>query len=254
MSSQSSTQSWDGYGYPSFGNPIPKRMRPSKTARSALRKYGLRTAIPRPMSTMSSNRTNGVYRMTRKVIVDLTYNVNGIDIAGVSTQGMGFVFTPSSVVAANTSVQGTYGVPNYIDISALWDRVKIEKIVMEVFPKNQDPINNSGNSATPVCYYASDYTDVSNTTLNIIQQQGDCKTWHANSAGTEPLVYTCYPKFQTLVQYTTTLSSFQPQRGYVVSDTAIPHYGIRWAIDNNLIGSGVLNFVFTFHYACKNVK
>lgn len=248
MSSQSSYQSFD-----SASSSGIRRVRPSAKARSTIRRrpgMSLMT-VPRPMS----GRTNGTYRMTRKVNVDLTYSVNGIDVAGFSTAGMGFYFTPLTVIAVNSSVSGAYGVPNYTEISNLWDRVKIEKIVIEVYPKNQDPINASGNSSTPVCYYATDYNDVANTTLPIIQQQGNCKTWHANSAGPgSPLVFTCYPKFHQLVSYTPLLSSFEPQTGYVVSDTAIPHYGVRFCINNNLIGNGILNFVFTYHYACKNVK
>lgn len=253
MSSQSSTQSYDGSFYPGSSSAMRRRVkaRPSKSARAALRPYKGVIAVPRPMM----GRTNGTYKISRKVSFSLTYANGGIDIIGNVSQGIGFVFNPTAVVVGNAAASSTYGYPNIAEIAALWDRLKIDKVVMEVYARNQDPINGIANASTPVIYYASDYNDVANTSLAIMQQQGDTKTWYANSTGMNPLVYTCYPKFQRLVQFSTLASSFEPASGYVVSDTAIPHYGIRMAMDtNNYNGSGILSFVFTCHFSVKNVK
>jgi len=203
-----------------------------------------------------SGRTNGVYNFTRKVSFSVTYGNNGITIGPSTQAGMGIVFTPVSVLVGNTVGNATYNIPNAAEYAAMWDRVMIDKVVMEVYGRNQDPTTGIANSSCPVCYYCSDYNDVANTDLTIIQQMGDCKTWYPNPQGAlGPLVYTCYPRYQRQVTFTGLANSIEPARGYVISDTAIPHYGIRFAIEtNNYNGNGILSFVMTYHFKVKNVK
>jgi len=214
---------------------------------------------PTAMTSMRVPRTiklNGEYKMTRVTNMQITYDISGFSVGGTVRPGIGFIFDPTQVTCVSTLVGGTIPatVPNYSEMSALWERVRIDKVVCQVSSVRTDPLAGvAGNVSTPIVYFAYDETDVYGNTLSTTQQQAGCRSWHA-TGNLSDFYFTVYPKYQRIIYYTSTISSYEPAKGFVVSDTAIPHYGLKCCLDNNLIGSGVLNFRFTYHYTFKDVK
>ena len=201
-------------------------------------------------------KPNGEYKMTRCANLYMPYENGGWRIGTAFYVGIGLVFFPGSIqlVTSTTGQSVTSYIANYAELAAVWDRVQIEKVFIEVSNKTTDPSGSVSTAiSTPVIFYARDNTDVINNTLAITQQHGDCKSWHANS-NLPDLNFTVYPSYQRIVYYNALLSSYEPTRGHVVSDTEIPHYGVRMAYDTTGVGSGGLMFRFTYHYSCKNVK
>lgn len=223
-----------------------------KRKSSSLVKAGMITRIPR----YKTIKLNGEYKMSRVCHIQLGTTLTGITVGGVSRQGIGLIFNPASV----TFVGATAGpvqqaiIPSYAEMSALWERVRIDKVVIQISSMRTDPVTNTaGNVSTPVFYMAYDETGVFDNTLAITQQQSQCKTWHG-TGNLPDFYFTVYPKYQRIIYYTALLSSYEPARGFVVSDTEIPHYGVRLAIDNNFIGDSVLNMRFTYYYTFADVK
>lgn len=245
MSSQATTLSYRG-----------SRSRSRSASQSRARSQSIAARRPLLARVPRGVRLNGEYKMTRVCHVQLSCGINGINVGGVSRQGIGLIFNPASVTFVGTAagpIQQAI-IPNYAELSALWERVKIEKVVMQVSQMRTDPVTNTpGNVSTPVIYSAFDNTGVFDNTLAITQQQSGCRSWHATSNGPD-FIQTVVPEYQRIIYYTALLSSYEPAKGFVVSDTEIPHYGIRMAIDNNFIGEGVLNFRFTYYYCLKDVK
>jgi len=193
-----------------------KRSRSRSASRSRSRSVRGRyvTRIP------GSLRLNGEYRLSRVTDLRIPFSGTGFTFGATSTAAFGLVFDPSRIVAV-TTIGGSVisnTVPNYSEISALWERVMIEKVVIEMQTTSTDPINSVNTGTSPIIYYASDETDIYANTLAITQQQAGCKSFRGNS-NLPDCVVTCYPKYQRIIYYTSLLSSYEPARGYVVSYT-----------------------------------
>lgn len=203
-----------------------------------------------------SIRLNGEYKLSRTTHMQIPINNNGF-VLGTSTQeGIGFIFSPQNVLAVSVLLGGTIqaNIHNYAEIAALWERVRIDKIDIQISSRMVEKSSGSiGTTACPIIYYAEDNTDVYGNTLNITQQQSNCRTWHA-SGNMPDLCFTVRPKYQRIVYFTAAASSYEPARGFVVSDTAIPHYGLRMAAPLGALDAQGIDIRFTYHYSCRDVK
>lgn len=199
---------------------------------------------------------NGEYKLSRTAQCYIPYTAAGFSIGGLFYGGVGVVFDPTQATVITNALGSTIpaGIPNYTELAALWERVMIDKVECIFSNRLTDSTaGTAGNVSCPVFYFAADETDVSGNTLTITQQQSGCRRWSSNSNG-DDFIITVYPKYQRIVYYTAVLSSYEPARGFVVSDTAIPHYGLRIAADFGLAGTSGLWVTFKYYYTCKNVK
>lgn len=229
------------------------KSRSSSRSRSrSLYKYG-GGYIGRPYKSL---RLNGEYKISRTTNMYIPINNNGF-VLGLSTSGgIGFIFSPQDVLCVNTLAGGTIQslVPNYAEIASLWERVRIDKIDINISSRMTDKTSGStGTTACAIIYYAEDHNDIYGNTLQITQQQAGCRTWHATS-NLPDLCLTVKPKFQRIVYYTAVASSYEPSRGFVVADTAIPHYGLRMATELGQLDAQGIFIRFTYHYSVKDVK
>jgi len=203
-----------------------------------------------------SLRLNGEYKLSRTTNMYIPINNSGF-VLGLSTfAGIGLIFSPQDVLAVGTLAGGTIQsfIPNYAEIAALWERVRIDKVDIEISSRMTDKASGStGTTAVPVIYYAEDNNDIYGNTLAITQQQAGCRTWHATS-NLPDLCFTVRPKYQRIVYYTAAVSSFEPSRGFVVADTAIPHYGLRLAVELGQLDAQGIFIRFKYHYSLKDVK
>lgn len=200
----------------------------------------------------SRGTPKGTYELTRNVTGGIAYTNTGMTIGAANYSAGAFVITPQSIilysgVAGNST---TWNIPNYPEIAALWDKVKIDKVEF----KFSSSVIGAANSGTqqPVFLFAEDDNDTSTSTDAI--KQMDCKTWvPGNNSNGGEFSITIRPRFQRLNYYTSLLSSYEPARGYVVSDTAIPHYGLKIGIDP-LNASGWLAFTAKVYFKAKELK
>lgn len=200
-------------------------------------------------------KLNGEYKISRMTSMYIPFGGGGFQIGGASYPGIGFIFDPTQVLAVTTLTGGSIpaAIPNYSEIAALWDRVMIEKVVIEFNTDRTDPTPSATSGCNPILFYAYDKTDIYANTLAITQQQDGCKSFQAN-ANVNSCTTVIYPSYQRIIYYTSLLTSYEPARGYVVSDTAIPHYGFRLAMDTAGVATGGCKLRFTYHYRCKDVK
>lgn len=238
---------------------IPSSRSRSRSRSQSLARSGAAAARRGRIANMAVSRSlkyNGTYSLTRTTNCYAPFTSTGFTIGGGPQLAIGIVFDPTQATIVTTSLGGSIPatVPNYAEIASLWERVSIDKVVVTISNRLTDnSAGFGGNASSPVFYFATDENDVANNTLAITQQQANCRRW-ASTSNRDDFEITVYPKYQRIVYYTAGVSSYEPAKGYVVSDTAIPHYGLRIASDWLFVGSSGLNFTFKYFYTCKNVK
>jgi len=289
MSSQSSTQSWDGYGYPSFGPLVRKRARPSATARSALRKYGKRKAVAKRPS-MRINGIMGVHRFIRNVntnvasiisgtngIINITSAISGgfrMDNVQASGPCMNWIFTltflQNNVFSTAGAIQTTtnYGVPSISEMIALFDNFRIDKIdVHMTFNKNQDALGPDGTGVKgfPEILMCVDQDDADYITIEQILQRENMQIWPLSQS---VKTFSFVPKMNFLVSNQAgtaavgvgTFGKGQPFLDAAASQNA-PYFGVKMVMNNasgSTIGNdtvlGQLAINFKYHLSFKTVK
>ena len=243
----------------SSGSGVSRRRPRSGVASASANRSAARRRVT-PVTVVSIPRTrmkyNGEYKLSRTTQCFVPFTGAGFTIGGLNYVGIGVVFDPTQATVVTNALGGTIPavVPNYTEIAALWERVMIDKVEVSVSNRLTDGVMNTpGNVSSPVMYFATDETDVLGNSLAITQQQSGCKRWSSNSNHSDFNI-TVYPKYQRIVYYTALLSSYEPARGFVVSDTAIPHYGLRIAADFGFAGNSGIWITFKYFYSCKNIK
>lgn len=195
---------------------------------------------------------DGVYEFTRTVNGRMDISNSGISIGAARYSAGTFVFTPQNIqlvsgVAGNTN---TYSIPNSAEFAALFDKIKIDKVEMTFF-NAQTAASGLTSNQPNLLVFANDDNDT-NANPDTIKQM-DCKVWQPGFNASKCKMV-CKPKYQRLVYYTSLVSSYEPTSGYVVSDTAIPHYGIKVGVDIiNDIGY-MVNWTAKVYFKCKEVK
>lgn len=195
---------------------------------------------------------DGVYEFTRVVNGRLDITNAGISVGAARYVAATFVFTPQNIqlvsgVAGNTN---TYNIPNAAEFAALFDKMKIDKVEM-VFHNAQSAGSGLSGAQPNYLVFATDDNDTAASVDSI--KQMDCKVWQPGFNATSQKII-CKPKYQRLVYYTSLLSSYEPTSGYVVSDTAIPHYGIKVGVDIINDIAYFVNWTAKIHFKCKEVK
>lgn len=207
-------------------------------------------------SVSRSLRYNGPTRITRvaNYFVSTTAG-SGFYIGTTNFQGVFMTFTPNDfTIWGDVANYVTGSVPNAAELSALYDRVMIEKVVVSMSFKGTDPAASSGANGVPRIWYAPDYTDgTSGNTISQTQQQGNCR-FTTLSGDRPPTKVTVYPKFQQVIYYTAVVSAYEPKRGPIASGVSVPHYGLRIAMEPGLVGNGGIEFSVKYYFKLENVK
>lgn len=198
---------------------------------------------------------DGTYELCRTVTGNFTVIPAGIAIGPANYEGATFVVNPQSLqlvsgVAGNTT---TWNIPNASEMAALWDKVKIDKVEY-TFTCTTPTVTNSGTGQLPLFIFAEDDNDTAASLSSVSQM--NCKSWQPGWNTTEFKI-SSKPRYQRIVYYTAVLSSYEPTRGYVVSDTAIPHYGLKMAIQQppSAASNGMLvQFAAKIHFKFKELK
>lgn len=192
----------------------------------------------------------GSYEIVRTVTGFIDISSNGFNIGAASYVGGTFVWTPTNVtlysgVAGNATA---WNIPNAAEMAALWDKVKLDKVEC-IFTSSGQGSSNS-TIQQPIILFVEDDND-STTSPDAIKQM-DCRIWQCGDQN-NPFKITCRPKYQRIVYYTSLTSSYEPTRGYVVSGTDIPHFGLKIGMDPTG-GIGRISFSFKVFFKFKELK
>ena len=69
------------------------------------------------------------------------------------------------------------GMPNYTELTALYDQYRIDWVECEFYFSNNYSTVNVPERALPIVYLAKDYDDVASATVQALQQYDSCQTW-----------------------------------------------------------------------------
>jgi len=224
-----------------------KRARPS-TRRSRLAVQ----RIPRGL------RYNGENKITRVVSTSFRYTNLGFNVGAGTSEAINFVFDPTGVtIWISALVSVTVPLPNAAELAALYDQVRIDKVELTMAASQQASTGAFSSSILParliICN--DDNNGQGSATLAEIKQQPNKVFYDGDGKAVK---WTCYPKYQRIVYFTSLVSNYEPARGFVNSDAAIPHYGMRLGIDNlsffGATNQGNIDLSWKFFLTLKNVK
>jgi len=221
------------------------RRRPAKRTRSSMRTAAVSRRVPR------SIRYNGETAFTRTANTSIICGPNGFAIGASNFPALSFQFDPAGFVYYGSAVaSAAVALPNAAEIAAFWDLVAIDKVEM-TFTSTFDPSTVTTANLVPRLIIATDYnTGGAGTSLDAIYEHSDAKPLDGTITK-----WTVRPKYQRIVYYTALTSSYEPSRGFVNADTAIPHYGVLLGIrDFPSLTSGRLNVNCKFFFRAKNNK
>jgi len=204
--------------------------------------------VPRSLSNRGAY--NGVHEFKR--ICSTTNLVNNLGmVIGATTNALGSIqFNLSSVIINNGATQ-TLAIPSYTELSALFDQVKLAKVIVRLRSRN-DSSMGTANSAIEIgtCI---DYNDADvPATVSVLQQYETYKSVIGEPGGRE-CITTIKPKWLQLVNYTALLSGYSSKVGFVRSDYDIPHFGMKFFTQAAVTGANLM-LEFEYHYECKNIK
>jgi len=224
-----------------------------KRARASTRRS--RMAVQRVPRTI---RYNGENKITRVTSGSIGYSNGGWIVGAGTSEALNFVFDPTGVtayIAALTSQN--FALPNAAELAALYDHVRIDKVEITWAGNHQAQTAANASAAYPPRFLVcnDDNDGIGTATVVQIQQAPNKAFFQAD--GTQ-MKWTCYPKYQRIVYLTSLVSNYEASRGFVNTDSAIPHYGVKLGITNigtmSATTSGFVDFNFKFFLTLKNVK
>lgn len=221
--------------------------RRSKKRARASRSMPVSMGLRRYLSVRGTPK--GAYEFTRTVTGRLACTNQGITIGAAAYAAGTWTVSPQALrlvsgVAGNTN---TYNIVNAAEFAALFDKIKVDKVE---FTFTSNMVGSSALIANQFIF-AEDDNDTTTSPDQI--RQMDCKVWQPGYNATQ-YKQTIRPKYQRLVYYTALASSYEPTQGYVVSDTDIPHYGLKMAVDTITDTSQLVNFTAKVYFKCKEIK
>lgn len=237
----------DNEGLRSLGNLTRKRTFKGKRKFQKKQPLGLRRYLA------VRGTPDGVYEVTRHVNAYVDVKNAGIQIGATFQEAATWVFYPGQIALINGINVSTWLVPQAAELSALWDKIKIDTVEMKVTSNVNGPAVTAYTTQPGLIFFAEDDNDSAATFSGI--KQMECVSYMPGF-NAQMLKMQVKPKYQRLVYYTAALSSYEPCRGYVVSGTDIPHYGIKMGTDTSVLAPGDhrLWFDFTIKFKLKELK
>lgn len=244
--------------------PPARRRRLDSGSRRVLAKssYSRYTKVPR---SVGGPGLNSVHRFTKLAQGDVATNDLGFAIGASVSNRFSIQFNMQSATFAinNTGASITYNIPGFTELSALFDQIMIEKVVVK-FTFNNDPqlIQQPGAAyapqGAPVIYHAIDFNDASvpAAVTDVMQYASVQSKLLGGTLG--PVYRSVKPMFAQIVYASAIGNSYRASRGFLQKDVDVPHYGVKGFITtpNGSVGglnTGKLSIEFKYYYACKNV-
>lgn len=147
------------------------------------------------------------------------------------------------------------GLPQVAQFQALYDQFRITHVQMR-FMLRTDPSAQAAATATyPRLYYARDYNDLNlPANLNELREYSKCKIVHLKPDKT--VVVNLKPAVLTEVYKTAVSTGYAPKWRQWIStaDASVPHYGVKWGVDQFTNTNYWLDVELVYWFDCKNIK
>jgi hypothetical protein len=144
--------------------------------------------------------------------------------------------------------------PNYAEITALFDQYRIKNVIVKFIPTSSDTIPN-GNISTMIAPYivtAVDYDDVNNISTPPFEYIG-CKTNSMKSGFIRKLKPR--PAIELFATAVTVGYGVAPKNMWLgCSSSQLPHYGLRTYIQNTSASTFSYQVLVTYEIECKNTR
>jgi len=184
----------------------------------------------------------------------------GIDSSGSYTWQYSFAPTATQIRLGGVAMYQD-NLPNWSEFTNLFDQYRIRQVTVRV-DYSANTMTNSGVAYTaPIIYAAVDYDDESDATANALFQYPGCITHSFIENGYKPLIINFKPRPLRDVAGIGVLTGYSPmaRAPFIrVADNAIPHYGLKMAL--NLQGAsanvavGYFNIQVAFDLELINPK
>ena len=230
----------------------PTTYKKGKYARQRLR--GRR--VPRPLATKYHNFVRSVSTTGNSLAYD--------EYLGFSTavKDLQFSFQLSGVTVYLAGVTWLQlGMPNYTELTALYDQYRIDWVECEFYFSNNYSTVNVPERALPIVYLAKDYDDVASATVQALQQYDSCQTWqtgHQQPRGKH--VIRVRPNVDIGV-YQGVTTGYARGKPMFIDTTypSVPHYGIKLCVDSVAPATastpvGYFSINFKYHFTMAHTK
>lgn len=196
--------------------------------------------IVKPFTQNRLNVLNSVWKFSRvETLTSITNNNLGTQTAGAYT------FKLSDL-------------PNYTELTSMFDRYQIDKVVLNFRSISKAVAVNTGGSAilgAVGCYVAVDVDDNGTPTLSEMQQkQGVCRFTTDDSFS-----LTLQPRWQSSIYISGVSTGYKPSTGFI--DCAypdVPHYAVKFYLEPSSISasSGCVGFTVDacYYISFKNQR
>lgn len=246
----------------------------SFTAGGSRRKRARKQSNPRRASLAvvrapRNLRYDGLCKMARTTTANLTVQgTSGFQLGAAAFATIMLTFSPQKIKFWGDSSHTSEAIlPQYAELAAVWDRIKIVKVELDISSNltdsaaiahgTQPAIGEAPAYNAPRIIIANDYTgpvDGNQLSTSDVQQMTDAKTYVLSSD--QPSVkWTVYPRYQRLIQFTDIDSAFEPARGFIESASDVPHLGTKLGIQNiGFCSSCRIQINAKYFLELKNVK
>lgn len=233
---------------------MPSRSRSRSRSREPPKRSRRSTSRSSRGPLYRSLTSGGVHTLTKSVSLRMRVNSNGyvFDNGIVPSLSFNIWMTNQDVwIWGNPSNYTASNVPGYTDLAALFDEVMVEKVDITIFSHNDPTTSGTGSS---MILYAKDYNDkVAPASLGDIQQYSDVRGYTLTNAYITKMSWS--PKFLTYTLDSAGLSQAStPKTGFIRSNLAIDHYGIKGYIVNPPSNEQFHTYQFKIFYKCKVAK
>lgn len=204
---------------------------------------------------------NGVHEFMRSTRIRVPVNNSGIVVGATAGSGFGLVFNFSeAVLLTSAGGQVNAAIPNFAELAALFDQIKLDKVRVTFSSTNQSgditaappaPPANTGQSI--LIQTCLDYNAVvAPGTESSIQEYGTYQQTYMDAGALH--CRDLKPMYQVgIVDATGALSGAESKRGYCKNTSNITHSGVfGWAIGPTLSIS--MDIIIQYHFKCKNTK
>lgn len=217
-----------------------------KRGRTSRRSYGRRTRRRVLKRTGRSGAKTAARKNRRGAGIHyFKRNFNFGDLPGNA------VYNP--YLAANSFTLGQ--IPGIGDFTGLFDQYMITYIKLKFYLTTDPGAQTASTAIMPRMYWCKDYDDTTApTSIDILRERNDVRT--AVLRPDRPIVVKLKPSVLQEVYRSAVATTYAPKWKQMIdmTQTDVPHYGLKYAIDNFTNTNYALRVEGTMWFVCKGVR
>jgi hypothetical protein len=141
------------------------------------------------------------------------------------------------------------------EFTTLFDQYKIEKIMVKFFLKIDPSAQSAAGASYPKFYWVADHDDdTAAPTLNALREHTKCRVRVMNP--NRPVTVIFKPSILGMRYKTVSTTGYSPMFNQWLdcNDSTVPHYGIKWGIDDLTNTNYKVDTEVTYWFACKDAR